>query len=171
MPHADVVNLVDKNPLDCRWRAVAYQPRSTADLELGSAKQLVNVVGSARPGARRAADRQNAHKGPSMTAKDAQSRPQRTTMLAAQQREHDQDIEQHKRELLSALVAEQVIDTLGRPDELLKVQVRPLWQGHFRVNVLVGVDAVSAKVAHSYFLMADADGNINESTPKITRRY
>jgi len=92
-------------------------------------------------------------------------------MLAAQQREHDQDIEQHKRELLSALVAEQVIDTLGRPDELLKVQVRPLWQGHFRVNVLVGVDAVSAKVAHSYFLMADADGNINESTPKITRRY
>ena len=65
-------------------------------------------------------------------------------MLAAQQREHAQDIEQHKRELLSALVAEQVIDTLGRPDELLKVQVRPLWQGHFRVNVLVGVDAVSA---------------------------
>jgi hypothetical protein len=39
------------------------------------------------------------------------------------------------------------------------------------VNVLVGAEAASAKVAHSYFLVADLDGNIVESTPTITRRY
>ena len=39
------------------------------------------------------------------------------------------------------------------------------------LNVFVGVDAVSAKVAHSYFLVADGDGNFLGSTPKITKQY
>jgi hypothetical protein len=39
------------------------------------------------------------------------------------------------------------------------------------VNILVGLDAASAKVAHSYFLVADSDGNVLASTPKITRQY
>jgi hypothetical protein len=38
------------------------------------------------------------------------------------------------------------------------------------VNILVGLDAASVKVAHSYFLVADSDGNILASTPKITRQ-
>jgi hypothetical protein len=46
-----------------------------------------------------------------------------------------------------------------------------LWEDHYRVNVFVGVDAASAKVANSYFLVADIDGNILTSTPKITRQY
>jgi hypothetical protein len=72
---------------------------------------------------------------------------------------------------LSALIGKQVLDALGQPGGLLKTQVRPLWQGHFRVNVLTGVDAASAKVAHSYFLVVDSDGTIIASTPKITRQY
>jgi hypothetical protein len=45
--------------------------------------------------------------------------------------------------------------------------VRRLWEGHERVNVFVGADAVSATVAHSYFVAADAAGNITASTPKL----
>ncbi len=39
------------------------------------------------------------------------------------------------------------------------------------MNVLVGVDAASAKIGHSYFLVADGDGNILASTPKIEKHY
>jgi hypothetical protein len=49
--------------------------------------------------------------------------------------------------------------------------VQRLWEDHYRVNVLVGVDAASAKVAHSYFLVADPNGTIIASTPKIRREY
>jgi len=51
------------------------------------------------------------------------------------------------------------------------VVVRRLWQDHYRVNVLVGSDLTSATIAHSYFLVADGDGKIVSSTPKITRKY
>jgi hypothetical protein len=59
----------------------------------------------------------------------------------------------------------------GQPVGLLGTQVRPLWQDHYRVNVFVGVDASSAKIAHSYFLVVDGEGTIIASTPKITRQY
>jgi hypothetical protein len=42
---------------------------------------------------------------------------------------------------------------------------------HYRVNVFAGADAVSARVAHSYFIVTDNDGNIVASPPRITRRY
>lgn len=92
-------------------------------------------------------------------------------MPTTRQREQREDMEQHKRETLNALVGEQVIHTLGEPGGLLIVQVRPLWKNHYRVNVFVGMDATSAKIAHSYFLVADSDGNIIESTPKIAKQY
>ncbi len=71
----------------------------------------------------------------------------------------------------AAVIGKQVLRALGRPGDLQRVQVRPLWEDHYRVNVLVGVDAGSAKVAHSYFLVADGDGNIIACTPRISRRY
>jgi hypothetical protein len=39
------------------------------------------------------------------------------------------------------------------------------------VNVFVGDDAASLKVAHSYFLQADGDGRVLTSSPAITRAY
>jgi hypothetical protein len=74
-------------------------------------------------------------------------------------------------EALNALIAEQVVHLLGKPENLHQVQVRPLWGNYFRVNVLTGPDAASFRVANSYFLRADGDGNIVESTPKIIRQY
>ena len=93
--------------------------------------------------------------------------------MSAQQREKHQDANQEERgrQQLCAAIGRQVLHALGQPGDLHLVQVRHLWEDHFRVNILVGVDAAAAKIAHSYFLEADLGGNIMESTPKITRRY
>jgi hypothetical protein len=92
-------------------------------------------------------------------------------MPRALQREQQKEIERHLRETQKALIREQVMHTLGEPAGLHNVQVRRLWEDHYRVNVLVGVDAASAKVAHSYFLVADHNGSIIASTPNIRREY
>ena len=81
------------------------------------------------------------------------------------------DLERHKRETLNALIGKRVIHTLGEPADLLQVQVRRLWENHYRVNILIGADVASGKVANSYFLLADGDGNILQSTPKILKQY
>ena len=86
-------------------------------------------------------------------------------------REQHIDLERHKRETLNALIGERVIHTLGEPADLLQVQVRRLWENYYRVNILIGADAASGKVANSYFLQADGDGNILQSTPKILKQY
>lgn len=70
-----------------------------------------------------------------------------------------------------AAIGRRVIHTLGRPDDLHEVRVRPLWGDLYRVNVLTGPDAFSATIAHSYFVEADAEGNIVRSTPAIVRHY
>ena len=63
------------------------------------------------------------------------------------------------------------MDALGQPSNLFKVQVKRLWDEHYRVNVLVGTDAASVLLAHSYFLVADSAGGIVSSVPRIERRY
>jgi hypothetical protein len=92
-------------------------------------------------------------------------------MPVTQQHKQHEDPEQHKRAMLNALIGEQVIHILGQPDDLLQMQVRLLWQNHYRVNVLIGADAASARIANSYFVKSDSDGNIVESTPKISKQY
>jgi hypothetical protein len=72
---------------------------------------------------------------------------------------------------LNALIGEKVIHILGKPEGLHLVQVRPLWGNYFRVNVLIGPDPASVRVANSYFLRTDGEGNIVESTPKIARQH
>jgi hypothetical protein len=39
------------------------------------------------------------------------------------------------------------------------------------VNVLVGKDFASTRIANSFFLTADGKGNIVTSSPKIARLY
>jgi hypothetical protein len=92
-------------------------------------------------------------------------------MTTAQSRSQHDDIERHKRETQYHLVGEQVLHTLGTPSNLLTVQVRLLWENHYRVNVFVGPDAASAQVANSYFLVVGSNGNIMTSTPEITKQY
>src|SRR5205085_12692108 len=93
------------------------------------------------------------------------------TMPTKQQDQPKQVQERQEGQRLHSVIGNHVMSTLGRPDDFQRVQVRPLWEDHYRVNVLVGADAASAKVAHSYFLVADGDGAILTSIPTIARRY
>ena len=74
-------------------------------------------------------------------------------------------------ERIRVRIGGQVLKALGKPDGLRAVEVRPLWKRHYRVNVVVGGDAASVTVAHSYFLEADGTGDIVEATPEIVRNY
>jgi hypothetical protein len=92
--------------------------------------------------------------------------------MSTQQQEIEHKVQETQaRQQRKAVIGQHVMHTLGQPADLHTVQVRYLWEDHYRVNVFVGVDAASAKVAHSYFLVADSDGNILASTPKVTRQY
>jgi hypothetical protein len=75
--------------------------------------------------------------------------------------------EKQTREQLAAVIGGQVAHALGQMDHLLRLQVRWLWANRYRVNVFVGADAASARVAHSYFLVTDDAGTIVSSTPEI----
>ena len=85
--------------------------------------------------------------------------------------EQNKELERHKGDMLNALIGEQVMHTLGMPLGLHDVQVRRLWEDRYRVNVFIGENAASAKIANSYFLKADNDGKIVESIPKIKKVY
>lgn len=71
----------------------------------------------------------------------------------------------------SGSIVRQLVQTLGRPAALHRVEVRHLWDKHYRVNVFVGADVTSTRIAHSFFLSLDEDGNIIASAPAITRTY
>jgi hypothetical protein len=92
-------------------------------------------------------------------------------MSMTKQIEQHEGKEPQQREALDTPIQLQILHTLGSPDHLIKVQVRQLWTNHYRVNVYVGLDAASAKVANSYFLVVDGEGTILTSNPKITRHY
>ena len=72
---------------------------------------------------------------------------------------------------LSDVISQNVLHTLGRPDDLQRVQVRQLWERHYRVNIFTGGDATSVRVANSFFLIVDAAGVIVSSVPTIARQY
>jgi hypothetical protein len=76
-----------------------------------------------------------------------------------------------ERQQLRDTIGRHVINALGQPGDPHRVHVRQLWENRYRVNILLGVDAASARIAHSYFLVTDGHGNIVESAPEITRQY
>jgi hypothetical protein len=75
------------------------------------------------------------------------------------------------RSALRDVIGEQVVHRLGTPGDLLMLQVRPIVGNHYRVNVVVGKQITASRIAHSFFLLVDADGNIVNSCPNIARRY
>ncbi len=69
-----------------------------------------------------------------------------------------------------ASVRAAVLAGLGRPPGLYELAVRRLWDGCYRVNVLVGPDPVTARIAHSFFVAVAAGGRIT-ADPPLARRY
>jgi hypothetical protein len=92
-------------------------------------------------------------------------------MATKQQDKQNAVQEVQKHEQRSALISGHIIRTIGQPEALRRVDVKQLWEHHYRVNVLVGVNNASARVAHSYFLVTDSDGNVVTAEPKLTRQY
>lgn len=68
-------------------------------------------------------------------------------------------------------IGDKVIAQLGRPSDFNRVDVRRLWNDRYRVNVLTGMDAVSIRIAHSFFLVSDDAANISTATPRIAKSY
>jgi hypothetical protein len=106
-----------------------------------------------------------------MNAEHAQPKPPGKTTPTTPQNDLQKNPKKEERERLNAALGKRVMDTLGHPGDLHAVQVRWLWDDHYRVNVFVGADAACAKVANSYFLVVDDGGNIITSTPAIRRQY
>ena len=71
---------------------------------------------------------------------------------------------------LDSAIVRGVLNALGEPADTYKVQVRRLWEGHYRVNLLAGADPASTTIAGSYFLVVDGEGSILTSTPSIIGR-
>jgi hypothetical protein len=74
-------------------------------------------------------------------------------------------------ERIALAITAAVMRQLGKPADLFRVSVVRLWENRYRVNVQTGADAVSARVAHSFFLEADEAGAVLASVPAITRVY
>jgi hypothetical protein len=83
----------------------------------------------------------------------------------------DKESDRHQRDSLNDRIGKHVVRSLGSPKDLLQVQVRPLGRDRYRVNVLVGKTAGSARIADSFFLTTDGDGNIVTSSPEIAKIY
>ena len=81
------------------------------------------------------------------------------------------DQDKQARQQRKAAIVRHVMDILGQPQDLHRVQVRHLWDDHYRVNVLLGDDPASTRVGHSYFLVVDGQGNVLTSTPEIVKQY
>jgi hypothetical protein len=92
-------------------------------------------------------------------------------MTSAEQNEQQQGMKKHAQEALRALIGEHVMCALGEPGSLYRLLVHRLWKDHYRVNVLVGENAAAARIAHSYFVLADSEGNIVKALPAIARQY
>ena len=64
-----------------------------------------------------------------------------------------------------------VLAALGRPAQLYRVAVVPLWDNNFRVNVVTGDESSGVLIPNSYFVKADDVGKILGSEPPIRRQY
>jgi hypothetical protein len=85
--------------------------------------------------------------------------------------EQSDEVEKKWHTSRNVLIGRRVLHALGKPADLLRVQVKHLWDQHYRVNVFVGPDAGSAHVANSYFVETDDDGTIIAAAPRLQRQY
>jgi hypothetical protein len=92
-------------------------------------------------------------------------------MTTTLQRDRDEELRRDMRDTVNDLIREQVVHSLGTPDDLLKVEVLRVGSDRYRVNVFVGKDLISGRITDSFFLTTDGEGNILTSSPEIVRVY
>ena len=108
-----------------------------------------------------------------MTGPGPGATPEREAMSTPSRAESDEEATARalRAERVALAITAAVLRQLGKPADLFRVSVVRLWENRYRVNVHTGPDAVSARVAHSFFLTADDDGRVVASDPAITRLY
>jgi hypothetical protein len=70
-------------------------------------------------------------------------------------------------------VAHWVLEELGAPKDLLRVEAKPLWGNYYRVNIYctkdVGLTAKEVAVTDSFFVYRTEDGCLSD--PEVVRKY
>jgi hypothetical protein len=84
---------------------------------------------------------------------------------------NDEANRKNRAERQATAICVSVMHALGRPVDFFRVSVVPLWENRYRVNVQTGSDVPSLRIAHSFFVTADENGNVLESIPPIMRLY
>jgi hypothetical protein len=97
--------------------------------------------------------------------------PQRIFVPTTQQTNFGANDQPVPRDSLSAIIARNVIRSLGSPADMLRVQVATVGIDRYRVNIFVGKNYGVGRITNSFFLTADSEGNIESSSPKIERVY
>jgi len=92
-------------------------------------------------------------------------------MATLQLTEDEDNAARSQRGMVCNFIKTQVVHSLGTPRDLLTVQVRPVGTDRYRVNVVVGKNVGASRIPNSFFLTADAAGNILSSSPEIARLY
>jgi hypothetical protein len=81
--------------------------------------------------------------------------------------------ERVERETGAIEVEQWVLEELGEPKNLLRVEAKPLWDDYFRVNVYtqtdVGLNAKEVAVSDSFFVYKSEAGFLTD--PPIQRKY
>ena len=90
--------------------------------------------------------------------------------MKAKEREHLADQAQQEGAERSLLIGQRLLEALGQRGNGCRAQVRPLWEGHYRVNLLTGACPITTQIAASYFLVVGDDGSILASTPGIAQQ-
>jgi hypothetical protein len=73
----------------------------------------------------------------------------------------------------AAEVEQWILEELGEPANLLRIEAKPLWDDYFRVNVYtrtdVGLTAKEVAVSDSFFVFKSEAGFLSD--PPIARKY
>lgn len=83
----------------------------------------------------------------------------------------DTDLVDQGAKRLANAICLNIMAALGRPSDFLRITARQITGKGYRVNVVTGCDAASARIAHSFFITADANGNVTSSDPVILKQY
>jgi hypothetical protein len=81
----------------------------------------------------------------------------------------DRDVLEH--------IEQQVIRRLGRPRDLHRIVVKPLWDTCFRVNVIrrdssqPSATLPEYRITDSFFVLTSPEGGIIRTEPEIVKKY
>lgn len=89
-----------------------------------------------------------------------------------------QEVEGVNKKEIKSFIEEQVLNKLGKPNNLNFIKSGNVFDNRWRVDVWCYYDSTNtmmptkcSKIFHSYFIHVDEDGKIINSSPKIVKEY